>query len=153
MMFFMFIVFTHHSAARVTQAGDAGGPGPGSYRIKSSVGDTYHFSMRGREKFGAPTGRSDDPTTAAEPGPGAYPKAIVYLHSEEPTPPAFSVPKSKRPDLSKKDRGTRAGPGAVLLGSCGKQIESHKLCDGYVKFGTSVRKPLIEGGADAGPGE
>lgn len=58
----------------MTQEADAGGPGPGQYPIRSSVGDTYRFSMRGREKFGSPTGRSDDPTTGKEPGPGAYPK-------------------------------------------------------------------------------
>ncbi len=71
------LLLCRDSAPRVTQAADAGGPGPGSYRIKSSVGDTYRFSIRGREKFGAPTGRSDDPSTAAEPGPGAYPKVIL----------------------------------------------------------------------------
>lgn len=80
-------------------------------------------------------------------------KAITYLHSEEPTPPAFSLPKCKRPDPSKKDRGTRAGPGVILVGSCGKQVESSKTSEAQMVFGTSQRKPIIEGGAEAGPGE
>jgi len=109
--------------------------------------------MRGREKFGTATGRSDDPTCALEPGPGQYPKAIEFLHSAEPAPPKFSVPRAKRPGLNKVDRGTRAGPGMPLVGSCGKQVETHKATEGFATFGTSVRKPLQEGGADAGPGE
>jgi len=63
-------------APRVTQSETSGGPGPGQYPIKSAVGDTFQFSMRGREKFGAPTGKSDDPTTGKEPGPGQYPKVF-----------------------------------------------------------------------------
>jgi hypothetical protein len=140
-------------AARVTQDDDAGGPGPGQYPLKSKVGDTYQFSIRGREKFGCPTGKSDDPTTSMEPGPGQYPKAVTYLHSEEPTPPAFSVPKSKRPGMHKMDRGTRAGPGIPLVGSCGKQVESKKSSQGFATFGTSKRRPLLEGGAETGPGD
>jgi len=140
-------------APRVTVAGEAGGPGPGAYPIKSSVGDTFHFSMKGREKFGSATGRSDDPACKTEPGPGAYPKAIEFLHSVERTPPRFSVPKAKRPGLHKSDRGTRAGPGMPLQASCGKQVETRKEQAPFTHFGTSVRKPLIEGGADAGPGE
>ena len=34
----------------LTDGSEAGGPGPGAYPIKSSVGDTYRFSMKGREK-------------------------------------------------------------------------------------------------------
>ena len=64
-------------APRVTVAGEAGGPGPGAYPIKGATGDTFHFSMRGREKFGSPTGRSDDPACKSEPGPGAYPKVTA----------------------------------------------------------------------------
>lgn len=179
------------SAPRVTQQEASGGPGPGQYPIRSSVGDTFQFSMRGREKFGAPTGKSDDPTTGKEPGPGQYPKvclhkellldiplkrcpvrcsyqqmacfvlllpyliaqAIEFLHSEEPTPPAFSVPRSVRPGLNKADRGVRAGPGKPLVGSCGKQVESKKSTQGFAVFGSSKRKPLQEGGAETGPGE
>mmetsp|Transcript_52421 Transcript_52421/g.90047 ORF Transcript_52421/g.90047 Transcript_52421/m.90047 type:complete len:247 (+) Transcript_52421:172-912(+) len=140
-------------APRVTQSETSGGPGPGQYPIKSAVGDTFQFSMRGREKFGAPTGKSDDPTTGKEPGPGQYPKAIEFLHSEEPTPPAFSVPRSVRPGLNKVDRGVRAGPGKPLVGSCGKQVESKKSTQGFAVFGNSKRKPLQEGGSETGPGE
>jgi hypothetical protein len=61
-------------APRDTQGPDAFGPGPGHYHLKTCVGDTFRFSMRGRETFGNPTGKSDDPTTATEPGPGQYPK-------------------------------------------------------------------------------
>ena len=80
-------------------------------------------------------------------------QAIEFLHSEEPTPPAFSMPKSKRPGLHKPDRGVRAGPGMPLVASCGKQAESKKKTEGVAVFGTSTRKPLIEGGAETGPGE
>jgi hypothetical protein len=68
-------------APRVTQGADAFGPGPGHYQLKTCVGDTFSFSMRGREKFGNPTGKSDDPTTATEPGPGQYPKVRVCWKS------------------------------------------------------------------------
>jgi hypothetical protein len=57
--------------------------------------------MRGREKFGSPAGRAEDPATKTEPGPGQYPKAVGFLYSYERRPPAFSLPKSKRPGLSK----------------------------------------------------
>lgn len=140
-------------AARVTQSEDPGGPGPGQYPLKSKVGDTYHFSMRGREKFGCPTGKSDDPNTGTEPGPGQYPKAMTFLHSLETTPPAFSVPKSKRPGLHRQDRGTRAGPGMPLVAACGMQVESKKPSQANAVFGTSVRKPLLQTGAETGPGE
>jgi hypothetical protein len=40
-----------------------------------------------------------------------------------------------------------------LVASCGKQVESHKTTEGFATFGTSVRKPLVPSGADAGPGE
>ena len=46
-----------------------------------------------------------------EPGPGQYPKAVEFLYSYERRAPAFSMAKSKRPGLSKTDRGNRAGPG------------------------------------------
>ena len=39
------------------------------------------------------------------------------------------------------------------MGSCGKQVESRKGTEGFATFGTSVRKPLTEGGAETGPGE
>lgn len=55
--------------------------------------------------------------------------------------------------MNKVDRGTRAGPGMPLVASCGKQVESHKTTEGFATFGTSVRKPLVPSGADAGPGE
>ena len=67
------------------------------------MGNTFKFSIRGRENFGSATGKSDDPTTALEPGPGQYPKAIDFHHSSEPNPPRFSVPKAKRQGMAKVD--------------------------------------------------
>jgi len=80
-------------------------------------------------------------------------QAVEFLHSSERQPPKYSLPKAKRPGLHKTDRGTRAGPGMPLQPSCGKQVETKKPQAPFAHFGTSVRKPLIEGGADAGPGE
>ena len=75
------------------------------------------------------------------------------MHSAEPAPPKFSVPRAKRPGLNKVDRGNRAGPGKPLIASCGKQVESRKTTEGFATFGSSVRKSLDPGGSDAGPGE
>ena len=72
-------------------------PGPGEYVVKSSVGDTYRFTMRGRERFGSATGKAEDPATKNEPAPNQYPKALSFLNSNERRPPQYSLPKAGNP--------------------------------------------------------
>mmetsp|Transcript_16887 Transcript_16887/g.64321 ORF Transcript_16887/g.64321 Transcript_16887/m.64321 type:complete len:135 (-) Transcript_16887:1170-1574(-) len=64
----------------LNEAGDET-PGPGAYRIKSTmlgstpdsrIRSTPKFSLRGREKFGSPDQKAMDPTAVLEPGPGHY---------------------------------------------------------------------------------
>lgn len=57
-----------------------GGPGPGAYPIKTTMGKLLEsnfkspnqFSLRSRQKFGDPNERSMNKTSALEPGPGMY---------------------------------------------------------------------------------
>ena len=78
---------------------------------------------------------------------------MSFLYNHERRPPAFSLPKSVRPGLSKVDRGNRAGPGKPLVAACGKQVESRRGEAPRMVFGKSQRPALLQTSSETGPGE
>ena len=148
---------TSSRAAPAATAAEA--PGPGAYRIRSTLlGDnpdsriksTPRFSMRGREKFGSPDARAIDPTATLEPGPGHYRAKI--LNDRERRPPSFSFPKGSHPRTKAK---FMPAPGQYETPSAmGRQALSTRKSSPAPGFGKGKRPPLLlQSTADVGPGE
>mmetsp|Transcript_859 Transcript_859/g.2287 ORF Transcript_859/g.2287 Transcript_859/m.2287 type:complete len:273 (-) Transcript_859:112-930(-) len=140
---------------------DAGSdaPGPGAYRIKSTllgntpdsrIKSTPQFSLRGREKFGSPDGKAIDPTTVLEPGPGHYKTRM--LNDRERKAPAYSFPKGSHPKMKSK---FGPAPGSYnIVGAMGPQPLSTRTSKPAASFGKGSRPELLQQStADVGPGE
>ncbi|CAM9513949.1 unnamed protein product [Heterosigma akashiwo] len=135
-------------------------PGPGAYKqqttmqpnvINSTIRGAPQFSLKGREKFGAPDMKAIDPTTIREPGPGHYTPKVV--NPQEDRAPKHSFPRDTRKpmSLSRKVPGPGAYRGSVAIG---KQILSTKRTMRQADFGTGERPPLLmTSAAEVGPGE
>jgi len=135
-------------------------PGPGAYRsittlrpdvIDSRIRGAPQFSLKGREKFGAPDLKAIDPTTIREPGPGHYsPKIVNPLERDA---PHHSFPRDQRRPIGNNRK--IPGPGAYDgESSLGKQVISTKRTMRRADFGSGDRPPLLlETSAEVGPGE
>mmetsp|Transcript_33253 Transcript_33253/g.43835 ORF Transcript_33253/g.43835 Transcript_33253/m.43835 type:complete len:285 (+) Transcript_33253:132-986(+) len=135
-------------------------PGPGAYRsqttLQPNVTDSRikgapQFSLKGREKFGAPDLKAIDPTTIREPGPGHYTPKIV--NPQEPIASKHSFPRDQRRPIGNTRKVP--GPGAYNShSSLGQQIISTKRTMRRADFGSGNRPPLlINTSAEVGPGE
>ena len=135
-----------------------GGPGPGAYPIKTTMGKLMEshitspsqFSLKGRTKFGDPYSRAISKDTANQPGPGQYNLTGKFLGGTNPRKTGF--PKSMPP----RDKALLApGPGQYKpLFSMGKQVLSTKPGPVVPSFAKSERPTLIPPGTtDIGPGE
>eukprot|EP01040_Poterioochromonas_malhamensis_P002544 gene2544-2705_t len=135
-----------------------GGPGPGAYQIKTTMGKVLEsnirtpsqFSIRGRTKFGDPNEKALSKTAANEPGPGQYDLTGKFLAGTDPRKSAF--PKAQ-PVRDKSQLGP--GPGSYSpLQSMGKQVLSTKVGAMVVGFPKADRPTLIPPGTtDIGPAE
>lgn len=135
-----------------------GAPGPGSYKIpttmskiiESSIASPPQFSLRGRTKFGDPNERSMSKSNASEPGPGQYDLYGKFLNGTNPRKSAF--PKS---ETIRDSSGLGPGPGSYQpLQSMGKQVLSTKQGGNMVVFPKGERPTLIPPGqTDIGPAE
>jgi len=130
-------------------------PGPGAYKIPSSIGKAVISTVKsspacaisGREKFGSTT---DLKESANLPGPGDYTSRIV--NPKELVAPKYSLGKRWS---AEKDLRKSPGPGSyeqkTLLG---RVPLSTKKNGGQVKFGTGKRPELMQTStADVGPGQ
>lgn len=135
-----------------------GGPGPGAYPIKTTMGkvmeshikSTCQFSLRSRTKFGDPNERSMSKTSANEPGPGQYDLTGKFIGGSNPRKAGF--PKGKPPP-DKAFLGP--GPGSYApLQSMGKQVLSTKPGSLVPGFSKAPRPTMVPPGtSDVGPGE
>jgi hypothetical protein len=138
-----------------------GGPGPGAYVIKSTMGTTgklleshiptpNQFSIRGRTKFGDPNARAISKTAANEPGPGQYDLTGKFVSGRNPRKSAF--PKA----VPMRDKGVMGpGPGSYQpLQSMGKQVLSTKTGNMEVGFPKAPRPTLVPPGTtEIGPAD
>lgn len=136
-----------------------GGPGPGAYQIKSTLGPKVieshirtpsQFSIRGRTKFGDPNEKTMSKNSVNEPGPGQYELTGKFLGGTNPRKTAF--PKA----IPMKDKGFLGpGPGSYQpLQSMGKQVISTKETTLEVGFPKAPRPTMVPPGTtDIGPAE
>jgi hypothetical protein len=139
-------------------AGPSGGPGPGSYPIKSTLGvvpesgipNPLKFSLRGRTKFGDPNEKTMNKHAALEPGPGAYDLTGKFQGGTNPRATGF--PKG---DLPKSKAALGPGPGSYeCMQSMGKQPLSTKPGMPIPAFPKEPRPSMAFKGASAvGPGD
>ena len=118
------------TGARPSMMVAGGGPGPGAYPIKTTLGPLMEshiaaplqFSLRGREKFGDPNEKSMNKTAANEPGPGSYDLTGKFIGGT--TARKVGFPKG----IPQKDKSFMGpGPGSYApLESMGKQALSTK---------------------------
>ena len=146
------------TGARPAMAIPGGGPGPGAYPIKTTLGPLMEshisaplqFSLRGREKFGDPNAKSMSKTTANEPGPGAYDLDGRFQGGTNARKVGF--PKGVEP----KDKSFMGpGPGSYApMESMGKQFLSTKPQAVIPGFAKGARGSLVPPGtSEVGPGE
>jgi len=146
------------TGARPSMMAVGGGPGPGAYPIKTTLGPLMEshiraplqFSLRGREKFGDPNEKSMNKTAANEPGPGTYDLTGKFIYGSNPRKSGF--PKGSAP----RDKGGLGpGPGSYEpLQSMGKQFLSTKPQAVIPGFPKAPRGSLVPPGtSDVGPGE
>lgn len=134
-----------------------GGPGPGAYKIQSTmfkimesqIVSPCQFSLRGRVKFGDPNEKTMSKSVKDDPGPGQYDLTGKFLSGKDPRHIKF--PKSQ-PFKGKESMGP--GPGSYKCPeSMGRQIESNKHQDPIVGFSKAARKSMVQqGGSEVGPG-
>ena len=146
------------TGARPSLMTTGGGPGPGAYPIKTTLGPLMEshitaplqFSLRGREKFGDPNAKSMNKTAANEPGPGAYDLTGKFLGGRDPRPIGFpkGVPMRDKSFLG-------PGPGSYKpLESMGRQSLSTKPQAVIPGFPKAPRGSLVPVGlSEVGPGE
>ena len=116
------------TGARPSPMAASGGPGPGSYPIKTTLGavmesninNPLKFSLRGRVKFGDPNEKSMDKSVA--PGPGQYDLDGKYMGGTNPRRSGFT-----KGDLPQNKAAMGPGPGSYECAqSMGKQALSTK---------------------------
>lgn len=139
------------------QDGPSGGPGPGSYPIKSTLGvvpesnipNPLKFSLRGRTKFGDPNEKTMGKQNN-EPGPGAYDLTGKFISGS--TARATGFPKGDQPQ-GKAAMGP--GPGSYECAqSMGKQALSTKPGAQNPAFPKEPRPSMaFKGASDVGPGD
>ena len=138
--------------------GPSGGPGPGSYPMKSTLAkvpestlpNPLKFSLRGRTKFGDPNEKTMNKSASAEPGPGAYDLQGRFVSGTNSRKVAF--PKGDPP----KDKAALGpGPGSYECAqSMGKQALSTKVGMPIPGFPKEPRPGLaFKGASDVGPGD
>jgi len=137
----------------------SGGPGPGSYQIKTTMGKLLEshikspcqYSLRSRTKFGDPNEKSMNKTSANEPGPAQYDITGKFVFGTNPRKSAF--PKNPRDFSNKSSMGP--GPGSYQpIMSMGKQVLSNKSGAVQLVFPKADRGSLVpEGTSDIGPGQ
>lgn len=135
-----------------------GGPGPGAYPIKTTMGKLMEshitspcqFSLRGRTKFGDPNEKSMSKSAKNDPGPGQYDLTGKFIAGRDPRNIVF--PKGK-PFEAKL--GQTPGPGSYKpVESMGKQVQSDRLTDPIIGFAKAPRGDLVPPGTnDIGPGQ
>lgn len=150
--------YTFGTSSRPPLNTPGGGPGPGAYPIKSTMGkiaeSNFHtpcqFSLKSREKFGDPNLKAMSKTTANEPGPGTYALTGKFLSGVNPRATAF--PKG---NLPKDKAGMGPGPGSYEpLQSMGKQALSTKPNATPTGFPQAPRPTMVPpGNSDIGPGQ
>jgi hypothetical protein len=138
--------------------GPSGGPGPGSYPMKSTLAkvpestlpNPLKFSLRGRTKFGDPNEKTMNKSSMGQPGPGAYDLTGKFVSGTNPRVTAF--PKGDTP----KDKAALGpGPGSYECAqSMGKQVLSTKVGMPITGFPKEPRPGLaVKGASDVGPGD
>lgn len=135
-----------------------GGPGPGAYPIKTTMGKLMEshiespcaFSIRGRVKFGDPNEKTMSKSVKDDPGPGQYDLTGKFISGKDPRPIKFS---KAQPFKGKEGMGP--GPGQYKTPeSMGKQMLSTKKTDMIVGFSKAERGSLVPPGtSDIGPGQ
>ena len=143
---------------RPSLASGGGGPGPGAYPIKSTLGklpestinNPLEFSLRGRTKFGDPNEKVMSKTTKGDPGPGQYDLYGKFLGGTNPREIVF--PKGKE---QKEKSFMGPGPGSYAVAeSMGKQCLSTKPGAVVPGFSKAERPSMeVKSGAETGPGE
>ena len=138
--------------------GASGGPGPGSYPIKTTLGavmesninNPLKFSLRGRVKFGDPNEKTMGKSMAGLPGPGQYDLYGKFLGGINPRRTGFT-----KGDLPKDKAALGPGPGSYECAqSMGKQALSTKPGAVVPGFPKAERPSLVPLGATAvGPGD
>jgi hypothetical protein len=136
-----------------------GGPGPGAYVIKTTMGKLQEshikappqYSLKSRQKFGDPYSRAINKTTANEPGPGHYDLTGRFLAGRDPRQIGF--PKGR--PLTDKNAIFGPGPGSFkTMQSMGKQVLSTKPGAMDMSFPKAARPSLVPvGTTKIGPGE
>jgi hypothetical protein len=133
-------------------------PGPGAYprnttlcnSIDSTIPSAPMFSLRSRQKFGDPIGRSMSATAPIEPGPGHYATQGKFLCGS--TPPAIGFTRSK---LNSYRRDFAPGPGAYTLALKHNRVPlstQHRSPAAFL--GTGQRLQFAQQGtSNVGPGE
>ncbi|KAG2530487.1 hypothetical protein JM18_002120, partial [Phytophthora kernoviae] len=131
--------------ARPTTGGKS--PGPGSYKISSSMGQAPSHTISGREKFGS---TADLENSAKTPGPGNYNTDVI--NPRERAAPSYSLGKKwAQTDGDKKIPGPGAYDASSTIGHT--VLSTHKSNTG-ASFSKVERKPLhTSGTADVGPGQ
>ncbi|OWZ17358.1 hypothetical protein PHMEG_0008714 [Phytophthora megakarya] len=145
-------VFTSGNRAYKAIPGQA--PGPGEYRIPSSIGNTVLSTMAqapactisGREKFGS---TADLANSAKSPGPGDYNTSGINPRGQN--APSYSLGKKWSPT---KGQGRAPGPGAYDAGTTiGHTVLSTQKSNAGLSFGQGERQPLHTSNNDVGPGQ
>eukprot|EP01038_Epipyxis_sp_PR26KG_P012100 gene12100-16192_t len=149
---------TFGSSSRPPLNSVSGGPGPGAYPIKTTMGKIHEshirspaqYTIRGRTKFGDPNEKSLSKTSANEPGPGQYDLTNKFLSGTNPRKTAF--PKAS---IIRDKSQMGPGPGSYQpLQSLGKQILSTTTEAPKIVFGKADRPSMVQPGlSDVGPGE
>lgn len=133
-------------------------PGPGQYRMKSTMDKQMwsdlktpcKFSLRSRQKFGDPNEKTMNKDAANAPGPGSYQLTGKFLSGKNSRDIKF--PKGAE-QVSKDVLGP--GPGSYTHpDSMGKQVLSTRKTPSQIPFGSEERKGMaVKGASDVGPGE
>lgn len=139
-----------------------GGPGPGAYQIKSTLGKSIEsenptpcqFTLKGRTKFGDLNEKILSKNNINDPGPGHYDLDGKFLSGTNPRKSSF--PKSA--DIRSRNPinlNQVPGPGSYKpLQSMGKQVLSTKTKNPEIPFGKAERSSLVKSGAsDIGPAD
>ncbi|RLN58356.1 hypothetical protein BBP00_00007035 [Phytophthora kernoviae] len=138
---------TFGSGVRARPTTGAKSPGPGSYKIPSSMGQAPSHTISGREKFGS---AADLENSAKTPGPGNYNTDVI--NPRERAAPSYSLGKKwAQTDGDKKIPGPGAYDASSTIGHT--VLSTHKSNTG-ASFSKVERKPLhTSGTADVGPGQ
>lgn len=136
-----------------------GGPGPGAYPIKTTLGKLMeshiespgYFSLRGRVKFGDPYEKAISKTAKNEPGPGQY--NLVGRFPKGTTPISNSFPKALKIPRDKSQ--WTPGPGSYPpVQSMGKQVLSTIVEAPAPSLSKAPRPSLVPvGTTDIGPAD